>query len=77
MLSDDDCVLLVMDLQGICDQLMNLVNSIDGNGCYIFVGYKMEVVLFDQVIGGYYGGEKSVIQQVDFVCMMVIGYMGV
>lgn len=39
-LSDDDRASLATDLQGIRDQLMNLANSTDGNGRYIFAGYK-------------------------------------
>ncbi|EAM4423856.1 flagellar hook-filament junction protein FlgL [Salmonella enterica] len=75
-LSDDDRASLATDLQGIRDQLMNLANSTDGNGRYIFAGYKTEAAPFDQAAGGYHGGEKSVTQQVDSARTMVIGHTG-
>ncbi|HBC0210353.1 TPA: flagellar hook-associated protein FlgL [Salmonella enterica subsp. enterica serovar Napoli] len=75
-LSDDDRASLATDLQGIRDQLMNLANSTDGNGRYIFAGYKTEAAPFDQSTGGYHGGEKSVTQQVDSARTMVIGHTG-
>ncbi len=55
---------------------MNLANSTDGNGRYIFAGYKTEAAPFDQATGGYHGGEKSVTQQVDSARTMVIGHTG-
>ena len=36
-LSDDDRASLATDLEGIRDQILNLANSTDGNGRYIFV----------------------------------------
>lgn len=36
------------------------MNIIDGNGCYIFVGYKIEIVLFSEVNGDYVGGIESI-----------------
>lgn len=54
-LSDDDRLSLASDLQGIRDQLMNLANSADGNGRYIFAGYKTEAPPFDSVTGDYNG----------------------
>lgn len=50
-LSDDDRASLATNLQGIRDQLMNLANSTDGNGRYIFSGYKTEAAAFDQATG--------------------------
>lgn len=47
-LSDDDRASLATDLQGIRDQLMNTANSTDGNGRYIFGGYKTESAPFAQ-----------------------------
>ncbi len=75
-LSDDDRASLATDLQGIRDQLMNTANSTDGNGRYIFAGYKTEAAPFDRATGGYHGGEKSVTQQVDSARTMVIGHTG-
>jgi flagellar hook-associated protein 3 FlgL len=58
-LSDDDRASLATDLQGIRDQLMNLANSTDGNGRYIFAGYKTEAAPFDSTTGDYNGGRSA------------------
>ncbi|NTZ53046.1 flagellar hook-associated protein FlgL [Citrobacter gillenii] len=75
-LSDDDRASLATDLQGIRDQLMNLANSTDGNGRYIFGGYKTESAPFAQADGTYTGGTQNVTQQVDAARTMVIGHTG-
>lgn len=75
-LSDDDRASLATDLQGIRDQLMNLANSTDGNGRYIFAGYKTETAPFDQADGTYSGGKDSITQQVDASRSMIIGHTG-
>lgn len=75
-LSDDDRASLATDLQGIRDQLMNLANSTDGNGRYIFAGYKTETPPFAQADGSYNGGTESIKQQVDSARSMVIGHIG-
>lgn len=75
-LSDDDRASLATDLQGIRDQLMNLANSTDGNGRYIFGGYKTESAPFAQADGAYSGGTTNVTQQVDASRTMVIGHTG-
>lgn len=75
-LSDDDRASLATDLQGIRDQLMNLANSTDGNGRYIFAGYKTETPPFAQADGTYNGGTESIKQQVDSARSMVIGHIG-
>ncbi|POT57730.1 flagellar hook-filament junction protein FlgL [Citrobacter amalonaticus] len=75
-LSDDDRASLATDLQGIRDQIMNLANSTDGNGRYIFGGYKTESAPFDQTDGSYMGGSENVTQQVDSARTMVIGHTG-
>lgn len=75
-LSDDDRASLATDLQGIRDQLMNLANSTDGNGRYIFAGYKTETPPFAQADGTYNGGIESIKQQVDSARSMVIGHIG-
>jgi flagellin-like hook-associated protein FlgL len=49
---------LATDLQGIRDQLMNLANSTDGNGRYIFAGYKTEAAAFDST-GDYAARRQS------------------
>lgn len=74
-LSDDDRASLATDLQGIRDQLLNLANSTDGNGRYIFAGYKTDTPPFDDT-GKYVGGDINVEQQVDSSRSMVIGHTG-
>ncbi|MFP5596450.1 flagellar hook-associated protein FlgL [Kluyvera sp. 142486] len=74
-LSDDDRASLATDLQGIRDQILNLANSTDGNGRYIFAGYKTDVAPFDDQ-GNYVGGTLNVEQQVDSSRTMVIGHTG-
>lgn len=75
-LSDDDRASLATDLQGIRDQIMNLANSTDGNGRYIFGGYKTESAPFDQATGQYGGGTQPITQQVDAARTMVIAHTG-
>lgn len=75
-LSDDDRASLATDLQGIRDQLMNLANSTDGNGRYIFAGFKTETAPIAQADGTYNGGSENITQQVDTSRSMVIGHTG-
>lgn len=75
-LSDDDRASLATNLQGIRDQLMNLANSTDGNGRYIFAGYKTEAAAFDQTTGSYNGGDTAISQQVDSARTMQISHTG-
>lgn len=75
-LSDTDKATVATDLQGIRDQLMNLANSTDGNGRYIFGGYKTATPPFDSTTGAYSGGTNTVTQQVDSSRSMVIGHTG-
>ncbi|HDR2794051.1 TPA: flagellar hook-associated protein FlgL, partial [Enterobacter asburiae] len=63
-------------LQGIRDQLMNLANSTDGNGRYIFSGYKTEAAAFDSTTGNYAGGTTPISQQVDSARSMQISHTG-
>lgn len=74
-LSDDDRASLATDLEGIRDQILNLANSTDGNGRYIFAGYKTDAAPFD-ADGTYNGGAENVQQQVDSARTMVIGHTG-
>ncbi|WNP33032.1 flagellar hook-associated protein FlgL [Enterobacter kobei] len=75
-LSDDDRASLATDLQGVRDQLMNLANSTDGNGRYIFAGYKTDKPPFDAATGAYNGGAESISQQVDAARTMTIAHTG-
>lgn len=74
-LSDDDRASLATDLQGIRDQLLNLANSQDGNGRYMFAGYSTDSAPF-AADGTYNGGTTNVEQQVDSSRTMVIGHTG-
>lgn len=74
-LSDDDRASLATDLQGIRDQILNLANSQDGNGRYMFGGYNTDKAPFG-ADGKYVGGASNVEQQVDSARSMVIGHTG-
>lgn len=74
-LSDDDRASMATDLQGIRDQLLNLANSQDGNGRYMFGGYKTADAPFASN-GSYSGGTTNIQQQVDSSRSMVIGHTG-
>ncbi|KGA99230.1 flagellar hook-associated protein FlgL [Leclercia pneumoniae] len=76
-LSDNDRASLATDLKGIRDQLMNLANSTDGNGRYIFAGYKTENPPFDMGTGDYNGGSIGISQQVDSARNMQISHTGI
>ncbi len=60
------------------DQLLNLANSADGNGRYIFAGYKTDAAPFSGTPGNitYNGGTDNITQQVDSARTMVIGHTG-
>ncbi|HDT2106884.1 TPA: flagellar hook-associated protein FlgL [Enterobacter roggenkampii] len=75
-LNDDDRLALATDIQGIRDQLMNLANTTDGNGRFIFAGYKTESAPFDSVTGEYRGGVEAITQQVDTARNMAISHTG-
>ncbi|MGT8859269.1 flagellar hook-associated protein FlgL [Enterobacter sp.] len=75
-LSDNDRASLATDLKGIRDQLMNLANSTDGNGRYIFAGYKTEAPAFNETTGAYDGGATPISQQVDSARSMQISHTG-
>ncbi|MGY5957494.1 flagellar hook-associated protein FlgL [Kosakonia sp. BK9b] len=74
-LSDDDRASLATELQGYRDQLLNLANSTDGNGRYIFGGYKTATAPYDST-GTYSGGSQAISQQVDASRTMVIAHTG-
>lgn len=74
-LSDDDRASMATELQGVRDQLLNLANSTDGNGRYIFGGYKTDTPPFNAA-GAYNGGSVAISQQVDASRSMVIAHTG-
>ncbi|WP_299996625.1 flagellar hook-associated protein FlgL [uncultured Cedecea sp.] len=77
-LSDSDRASLATDLEGTRNQILNLANSTDGNGRYIFAGYKTEQPPFEDTETGvvYRGGDSTITQQVDSARSMVIGHPG-
>lgn len=77
-LSDDDRASLATDLEGIRNQILNLANSTDGNGRYIFAGYKTETAPFTGAANSviYGGGNTPVSQSVDASRTMTIGHTG-
>ncbi|WP_435947901.1 flagellar hook-associated protein FlgL [Dryocola sp. BD586] len=77
-LSDDDRASLATEISGIRDQLLNLANSTDGNGRYIFAGYKTETAPFTDGDDGvsYGGGQTAITQSVDASRTMTIGHTG-
>lgn len=77
-LSDSDRASIATDLEGVRNQILNLANSTDGNGRYIFSGYKTEAAPFDDRPTGvkYTGGDIAVTQQVDSARSMTIGHTG-
>ncbi|HEY3590433.1 MAG TPA: flagellar hook-associated protein FlgL [Buttiauxella sp.] len=77
-LSDDDRASLATDLEGIRNQILNLANSTDGNGRFIFAGYKTETAPFTGGAGSvtYGGGDVNVSQSVDASRTMTIGHTG-
>ncbi|MFB0711756.1 flagellar hook-associated protein FlgL [Buttiauxella noackiae] len=77
-LSDDDRASLATDLEGIRNQILNLANSTDGNGRYIFAGYKTDSAPFSDVAGKitYGGGDTAVMQSVDASRTMTVGHLG-
>lgn len=77
-LSDSDRASIATDLEGVRNQILNLANSTDGNGRYIFGGYKTEAPPFDDKAAGvkYVGGNTAITQQVDSARSMTIGHTG-
>jgi len=75
-LSDTDRASVATDLKGIRDQLMNLANSTDGNGRYVFAGFKTDKAPFDDTNGDYNGGAVAISQQVDSARNMQISHTG-
>lgn len=77
--SDDDRASLATKLQGLKDQLVNIANSTDGNGRYIFAGYKSDSAPFVTDKDGnvsYKGGEQAIQQKVDASRTMTVSHTG-
>ncbi|MCC8367857.1 flagellar hook-associated protein FlgL [Xenorhabdus sp. PB61.4] len=77
--SDQDRSSYAQQLQGFKEELLNLANKTDGNGRYIFAGYKTDVPPFSADKDGkvtYVGGSEKITQKVDDNRSMVIAHTG-
>lgn len=78
-LSDDDRASYATQLSGLRDQLLNLANATDGNGRYMFAGYKSDTAPFTKDANGdvtYNGGDTPISQKVDANRTMVTSHTG-
>ena len=79
-LNDDDRASLATQLEGIRDQILNLANTTDGNGRYLFAGYKTDSAPFvqDETTGAvsYVGGDEAISQKVDSTRTMTVSHTG-
>lgn len=80
ILSDDDRASYATQLEGIRAQLLNLANSTDGNGRYVFAGYASDTAPFttDATTGDttYTGGLTPITQKVDSSRTLTINHTG-
>lgn len=78
-LSDDDRGSIATQLEGVRAQLLNLANSKDANGRYIFAGYKTDSAPFVDTAGtgvSYAGGTEAITQKVDTSRTMTVAHTG-
>ncbi|PHM48311.1 flagellar hook-associated protein FlgL [Xenorhabdus miraniensis] len=77
--SDKDRESYAQQLNGLKEQLLNLGNKTDGNGRYIFAGYKTDEPPFVKDDSGkvsYVGGDEKITQKVDDNRSMIIAHTG-
>ncbi|AOR65916.1 flagellar hook-associated protein FlgL [Pectobacterium wasabiae] len=76
--SDDDRKSNAIALRGMKAELLNLANSTDGNGNYIFAGYQTDKVPFTEDATGvkYVGGNQAISQRVDAARDMNVSHIG-
>ncbi|OTA21098.1 flagellar hook-associated protein [Xenorhabdus beddingii] len=77
--SDKDRESYAQQLNGLKEQLLNLGNKTDGNGRYIFAGYKTDTPPFVKDDSGkvsYVGGDEKITQKVDDNRSMIIAHTG-
>ncbi|MBA0167919.1 flagellar hook-associated protein FlgL [Pectobacterium sp. CFBP8739] len=76
--SDDDRKSNATALRGMKAELLNLANSTDGNGNYIFSGYDTDKTPFVEGATGvnYVGGDKAISQRVDASRNMNVSHVG-
>lgn len=73
--SDEDRAALAEELQGIRDNLLDLANTKNSDGRYIFAGYKTGSAPF-QADGTYVGGDTAMTQVVSDSTEMQVGHTG-
>ncbi|KHN53591.1 flagellar hook-associated protein FlgL [Pectobacterium fontis] len=78
VLSDDDRKSVATSLRGMKAELLNLANSTDGNGNFIFAGYETDSMPFVEGTAGieYVGGNEAISQRVDAARTMTVGHIG-
>jgi len=74
-MSDADRQALATELQGIRDSLLDLANSKNSNGRYLFSGYKTGTEPFSKD-GSYNGGDTAMTQNVADSTTMQVGHTG-
>lgn len=78
VLNDDDRKSVATALRGMKAELLNMANSTDGNGNYIFSGYETDKVPFVEGAAGieYKGGYQAISQRVDAARDMTVSHVG-
>ncbi|ACT13619.1 MULTISPECIES: flagellar hook-associated protein FlgL [Pectobacterium] len=78
VLNDDDRKSVATSLRGMKAELLNMANSTDGNGNYIFSGYETDNPPFVDGATGiqYVGGNQAISQRVDSARNMTVGHTG-
>ncbi|MBN3053126.1 flagellar hook-associated protein FlgL [Pectobacterium brasiliense] len=78
VLSDDDRKSVATSLRGMKAELLNMANSTDGNGNYIFAGYNTDKIPFVDGATGvkYLGGNQAISQRVDAARNMNVSHVG-
>jgi len=74
--STEKKTILANELQNIRDSLINLANSKNSHGRYIFSGYKTLSQPFSSVEGSYHGGNQAITQWIDDGLEMQISHLG-
>lgn len=74
-LSDADRQAVATELQGIRDNMLDLANTKNSNGRYIFAGYDTGTAPFDKD-GTYVGGDTPITQKVADSTEMQVGHTG-
>lgn len=78
VLNDDDRKSVATALRGMKAELLNMANSTDGNGNYIFSGYQTDKPPFVEGAAGieYVGGNQAISQRVDAARNMTVSHIG-